>query len=606
MVDVAVPIVDLPQANIDNNDQVVFDQGGFTKRTNEENVAFGTTEFPIRTMDDFPPADVSNIRTLPSGVYIIKNSLTTGDKFATAPGANVMIKSADRRNATLTSSNVGTIFTAAANGFLEFEDVIIIMTGVGAKFVETTGGVTNFRDISVLFGNTGQTIGTLTNNISNILTIPSFVGLNFATQGFENGLTWVNPGGVIIDGAFFSSKGTATGAILDFTGNFTQPINIDGTALITNPTGVNFAISLSANIIKSLNTTVFLNKVVKQGLGGFYKPASVTNVDIGTYSAVSEAVQNESITGLTAPFTVGLPALFTSGDTLDFNDGDIIDHTNFAGVPFYNGTDLEVFDKNVGGTNVYKVRRRGVTILSTGVSSSGQADRFQLTFTTPAQTIPVNSGIIIFGNVNYNLEKKVIARTNTEFTVFGKQNNLTAQTGDWKLSSLEQNSNSVDVEKSPDSPDSKVTGGFFSSGGTVASNLNINTFEDMLFPSTRSAFANNEGIEYNGTGSIGEIIITSKTKNKKLVIPLSITLNPNTGTNVNSSIILRMEHDKNDGSGYAQLADNVETELFFRGTNQTFLLLIEVRVNEQDKIKFTAKSGVADPDTTVVQANIMI
>ena len=86
-----------------------------------------------------------------------------------------------------------------------------------------------------------------------------------------------------------------------------------------------------------------------------------------------------------------------------------------------------------------------------------------------------------------------------------------------------------------------------------------------------------------------------------LSIPDSLTLNPSAGAD--SSILIKMQID--DGGGYADLPDNVETEVFFKGTPVTIPITRKVTVKKGDKFKLQA-IAVTSTNVTVTSGDVMI
>ena len=147
---------------------------------------------------------------------------------------------------------------------------------------------------------------------------------------------------------------------------------------------------------------------------------------------------------------------------------------------------------------------------------------------------------------------------------------------------------------------SQITGGFFANGVTSLTTLNMATYVDLIFPATRTAFSYNERIVYAGHVN-GETEYTGEEAEISLSIPDSLTLAPSAGAD--SSIMVKMQID--DGGGYVDLPDNVETEIFFKGTPVTVPITRKVTVKKGDKLKLQA-IAVTSTNITVTSGDVMI
>lgn len=553
-----------------------------------------TTE--VFSIDDFP-TPIGGLITLESKLYLYKNSVDIGINRFTAPAGVTAVMRNEFPFDTLTSSVASNaLFDVQSTGLIDLETMVINLTGNNAEYVNTAPFSFFFNlNVDVNFTGTGiSKIGNLTQCLASVIE-------GFNPAGYTQGL--------IVDGVQLGKleritanvfvPGTGSDALITLTNTVGKLIIQE---IIAN-TGPNESLlKIDANITASPSPDLTITDLVNIGTGTIFK-TGVT----GPYTAISNVgVTPNSVTSVS---TGAGDAVFTVGAGLTLTDGMIIDHTAFtlqtSPTLDYNGENLEVF--GVAG-NTYKVKRPdGTTIQSNLTTDTGTATELLLEFTAASHNIPAGSGVVLLDNSNYNLAAKIFTQTAGAFRLQIRANNLTAQTGSFKTASLESDALIVDVINVNDLPDSTVRGGFFASSGTVTSGLVQGSFNDFVFPDNRKPFEDNEGIEYNVTPTNGEVKIISLKQKQKIIVPLSITLDPSGGSNTNSSIFIKLLINRNDGLGYVELNDDIITEVFFRGTNVTANINREINANPDDKVKFVGEvSATTVVDYTVIQADIMI
>lgn len=602
---VTIPIDSLPANVFAPADPLAFNKGGITFKGLSKKLLAGLNTVPVSDVSDFP-TPINDVITLESKLYLLKGPVDIGINRFDIPNGVIAVIRGENPFETLTSAVslvTNPLFTIQQFGTLDIENFDPILTGLDARFVDTvTGGLFFWENSGLVFTGTGVTaIGKLDQAFAVQIE-------DVTSSGHKSGLIYENVVIASINGVasnFGVAAGTGTDAFITITGAATGSIVIN--QLISNTGPNESVISIDASIIGNPNVSIRITNLLNSGTGTEFKTTGS-----GSYTGITNVTLNKSVT--TVEGTVSNPAIFVISSGIDFSNGDIIDHTAFDVLPTpqvsYNGEDLEVFDVGVGNANGYKVKRPNGTTINFIANRAGTAKELLLEFAATAHGLNVGDGVILFGNANYNLAAIVVTPVTTnQFRIRKRANNVTGQTGTFKKGSLESNSLNVNVSDTDELPTSTIRGGFFASLGTAPSSaITATEFNDFIFPPNRKPFEDNEGIEYNVNPTNGEIKIISLKKKQKIIIPLSITLDPNTGTNVNSSILIKLLIDRNDGLGFIPLSDDIETNIFFRGTSVTANINREINANPGDKIKFQGKSSTSGEDIIpdVTQADIMV
>jgi hypothetical protein len=413
--------------------------------------AQGATIYDILAMSDFPAA-AGGVRTLVSGRYNIKNSLSTSDRFLIPDGATVTFTMEDQRFNTFEYTGTGTLFTAG-NSFLTMEKTNILMSGNGAQFIEQPIGTFVYQSGRMVFSGTGGALGNLGFGPCRIN--------DMNVENFADGLV-INSTiyGLITETVMFGISG-GTGTFISILGNtgffgmetanvfFTGPGH---KALYIDPQTQN-----PINISKTLLPT---------GLGSFYESGTTGPIasftDVST-SPTAVAVTNDSGDALYTAVAHGL------------NVGETAVHSTFTETS-YNGTDIVTA---VPTADTYKVGKSYVS------------DDSGLFATTTCQVNDVGHGLSntqtlsIFGTINFGGGYKIfnVAADTFEITL-GKAFPGSESTGNWDTGSLEgsgaKRSKYVVATNNGEQQDSANIGSFQIGGNAEPTSITVqHQFENL-------------------------------------------------------------------------------------------------------------------------------
>lgn len=287
----------------------------------------GSTTREAWTIEDFPEA-VSNVITINSGLTILKNSISTADRFNFPASQNVILRADENLNMSLDYTGVDTLLTST--GLNLFINIITLnATGDNLQMFDVDGSNLQFVDSKFILTGTGTTLGTIENTREVLFSNARF-------EGYENGLTFEDNRVMVIADTIFRSNLMGTGATINIVGFLNAPIIFDTTGILTGENESGFFIDPQIT-----NTITIVDCPV---LGGqYYKIAPE-----GTFTGTTDNGETNAVLSVSDGTT---NAVFNVASLTNVIDDDIIVHTGFS-ESSYNGT-FEVF--NVAG-NAYEIR----------------------------------------------------------------------------------------------------------------------------------------------------------------------------------------------------------------------------------------------------------
>ncbi len=181
----------------------------------------GDNETEIYTTADLPTPS-GGLITLPTGTYVLKNSITLSDSIQLAAGAVVEIIALGS-GPTITYTGTGAAIQDNLGGLLLIMNVInITLTGNGASLLDTNGMGVLIDRVTFTASGTGSSMGTSEDQFI------AFSLRSSQINGFVNGLTIINSPLLILSDVGFASP-AAGGTVLfdiDALSTFVQVDNI--------------------------------------------------------------------------------------------------------------------------------------------------------------------------------------------------------------------------------------------------------------------------------------------------------------------------------------------------------------------------------------------
>lgn len=219
----------------------------------------GTNETEIYTASDLPTPSGGEI-TLPTGIYVLKNSITIADTIVVAPGAIVEI-AALAFGAAITYTGTGTMFESASGDTLILRRMNTDMTGVGAQLFDLALGTSSFDGLLSLSSAASQSIGTLATS--------GFGALiqNTALLGFTTGLALSGSPSLVITSSSIMMDSGATGAVIS-ADDATLRFRLDTLTVSAGASGSAF------DIVAGFTGVATLNQIVLTS-GGFFEAGSL-------------------------------------------------------------------------------------------------------------------------------------------------------------------------------------------------------------------------------------------------------------------------------------------------------------------------------------------
>lgn len=401
----------------------------------------GETVTEIFEMIDFP-APVAGVITLPSGKYVIKNSLSTSDRFLIAPGAAVTWTMEDQRFNVFTYAGTGVLFSALDFTRFNLTEINTLLIGNGAQLFDTENGDFVFRSGQILFGGTGAIVGSAING--------GFRIDDMFTVGFSEGIVFgTTPYGLVTETIMVGAPG----------GSGTYISIIGDTGFFAMETG-NVAITTASESVFYIEPTIVgpvnIANTISTGPGSFYESG-----DTGPIASFTDVSTGNTAVSVTDD---GGDALFTSAGH-GLNVGETAEQTTFS-ESSYNG-DHVVTEAT---TDTYKL---GLAYVS---------DDSGLFATTTCQVDDMGHGLSdtqtlsIFETINFGGGYRIFnAQTDTFEITLGKAFPGSETTGNWDTGSLEgsnsKRSKYVDAFRNGAQPASSNIGSFVVGGNTEDTNI---------------------------------------------------------------------------------------------------------------------------------------
>lgn len=407
----------------------------------------GLGVFEIFTMNDFPDP-VGDVITLSSGTYILKNSLTTANRFFVDNNEKVTILVEDVENDILTYTGDSTFFFSDCSLIASLQNMRILCTGTNAKFVDINCGQYFCDNVQVVMSGINSSIG-------NVTTVFSSRIRETIISGFKTGLELKTNQSIILEKILFISNKTGTDTLITIRNGVDLFIDINDIIVELDPAESIFYISPDTQV------PVKIFSVVSRNASTFF--------EVGTTGLISGFV--DVSVGVT-PVTVsdsGGNALFSAiGHGL--NIGEKVTHTTFS-ESTYNGT----FVVTVATSDTYEV---GL------IYESDDAGLFETTTTqvnATAHGLSNGDTLSIFGTINFNCGYSIFnVQTNTFEISIDKPFPGNETTGNWDTSSLTEKNKYISVSNSDPQKDSSNHGGFVVGANTEDTEINTkDVFEDL-------------------------------------------------------------------------------------------------------------------------------
>jgi hypothetical protein len=396
----------------------------------------GETVTEIFEMIDFPAA-VNGVITLPSGKYIIKNSMSTSDRFAIEPGSVVTFTLENQRFNTFAYTGTETLFTAT-NAFFILEKTNILLSGAGAQYIDVTGG--NFVFGSGLVEITGA-------NVSIGSTVASAVQIDdMFVRGFTDGIVINSTPYGLVTRTIMTGVLGGTGTYISITG--TPGFFASEVALVAFCDTNESLFYIEPTIQAPINIT----NSFQNGTGSYFKSGDTGPIasftDVST-SPTAVSVTNDSGDALYTAVAHGL------------NIGETAVHSTFTETS-YNGNDVVT---EVPTADTYKVGKSYVS------------DDSGLFETTTCQVNDVGHGLSngtslsIYETINFGGGYRIFNVQSDSFEItLGKAFPGSESTGNWDTGSLEgsnsKRSKYVNAFRNGAQPDSSNIGSFVVGGNT--------------------------------------------------------------------------------------------------------------------------------------------
>lgn len=386
----------------------------------------GDTIYNIFTMNDFPTA-VGGVRTLVSGKYVIKNSLTTSDRFAIGAGSSVTFAMENQRFNVFTYTGTGTLFTSLNAAFFVLEKNNFLLSGVGAQLLDVIGGNFIIRSEQAIFTGSGASIGT-------IVDAAVLIDDMFA-NGFADGIVIENtPFGLVTEVIMHGVSG-GTGTYVSILGK-----NTGAFALETSNNALNIGVNESFFYIEPVVVGVInISNSFLLGAGSYFRLGNTGPIAGFTDSSTPPTAVTVADSGGNAQFN-------SVGHGL--NVGESVEHTIFA-ESSYNG----FFVVTSVTANTYFV---GLSFVSL------DAGLFE---TTTCQVNDVGHGLSngdtlsIFGTINFGGGYKIFnVQANSFEITLGKVFPGSETTGNWDMGSLNEQSSYVNTFRNGPQKDSSNIG----------------------------------------------------------------------------------------------------------------------------------------------------
>jgi len=414
----------------------------------------------IFSMDDFPDP-VGEVITLPPGKYIIKDDITTTDRFLINTLGAVSFVVENNRNNFLIYTGDATLFTATIASVFELNKLNILCTGTNAQCFDVSTGDMICNDVSIIMQGTNSKIGVLQD-----IRIIQLRDTLFA--GFKNGIDIRNIEGLTGEKLLIQSNQTGSGVFFNFEKSVSSFIALANAEISLAPSEKVFYIN------PEIKADISIEKFTSADSADFFK--------VGVTGLITGFVDNSiGITAVTATDSGGDAQFNSVGHGLVV--GEIVTHTTFSESE-YNGD----FVVTAITTDTYFI---GIDY------ESNDAGLFETTTTqvnSTAHGLSNDTGVSVFGTINFGEGYSIFnVQTNSFEISINKVFPGNETTGNWDTGSLTQKSKYVTTHNNGDQKDSKNIGSFLVGGNITATDINTkDVFEDLNLNSSIEEASDNE------------------------------------------------------------------------------------------------------------------
>jgi hypothetical protein len=406
----------------------------------------GSTTFEIFEMADFP-APVAGVITLSSGKYIIKESISTADRFEIAAGAIVTVVVEDSHGQLLTYTGDATAFTSTDYTRISMDKFNMFCTGTNATAFNLVGsGAFTLANGRIIMTGANSSLGTIDG-------CSVFAFRQFTIAAFFHGFDLIDCQAVQGATLVVQPNLASSGIVFNILGRSLIGLLFQLVPAVLGPGTSLFYINPVINAIVNIQNVSLL------GPGKFF--ATGASGAITSFSDVSRS-------GVSIPQVAGNPSegpIFQS-IAHALNVGEIVTQSGFA-VSEYNGTFTvsEIVD-----ADFYKVRN--------GVYNGNHSGVFATTTTDALTATTLSNGDVvnITDTLEFNGGYEIFNNTLNHFQFsLGKAFPVT-EAGTWDLNSLDETSKWVDVLSSAAQPESKNFGFAQMNGNTTATTTADGTY----------------------------------------------------------------------------------------------------------------------------------
>lgn len=221
----------------------------------------GVSIIEIFSMGDFP-MPIEGVITLPSGKYIIKNNITTSDRFSIGSGGNVTIEVEDFRNNILTYTGDETLFTSIGAARIAISLFNILCTGTNATVFDITEGSVTIDNGQIMMIGSNSTLGSIIDG-------DTVVFRNLTLLGYTNAVTITNANALLMNELLMQGNLTGTGALFSINGSIGLTAS---SSAIASVTGLNESIFYIDPVITA---NITISDTILLGEGTFFKTGSL-------------------------------------------------------------------------------------------------------------------------------------------------------------------------------------------------------------------------------------------------------------------------------------------------------------------------------------------
>lgn len=321
----------------------------------------GANETEIYTAADLPTPS-GGLITLPTGTYVLKNSITLSDSIQLAAGAVVEIIALGS-GPTFTYTGIGAFIQDNLSGLLLIMNVInITLTGNGASLLDTNGMGVLIDRVTFTASGTGSSMGTSEDQFI------AFSLRSSQINGFVNGLTIVNSPLLILSDVGFASP-AAGGTVLfdiDALSTFVQVDNITVDLNVAEDIfnlDASFVGTAQISRVNNVNGTGFFEAGSLDETSPFVTVASSgmqkDSKNIGSVGAVGNTTATDMSGGPSLWVNLNLNTSAAAGADIELwtLDSTTTAQLSYDGIPPFHGTLIAAISgTSTGGAQTFEFR----------------------------------------------------------------------------------------------------------------------------------------------------------------------------------------------------------------------------------------------------------